>query len=1000
MVGFSRPGLKSIDRPGELLYGKNKLYATRGGFKSRMRLFKRYRKRLPRSESTVGHSPIWAPLSFNFRQYSLVAAGLLVMAGGVLLFAANSSDLSTPQFAGSITDFTDPKYLLSLPFGFRSFYDQPSRAYMNTLPATTLLNAVGINYDSGSQTNPEIPQQVDHLLSDTGFKHVRIVVAWGGMSYNNPTQLSTTQNAKLQEDIGAMKANNLRPLITLEAYDSSPDPSTTIRGTFTVKPQIGDKTIQVSAATAAQIIPGRTGLNRNGIMAGTLFTTVKGDTVTLSRPIDKSTDLSGKMSVLSFAPFQKPFLADGTTPNPAFTTTMNGWLNYVKAVSDTTKSTLGSDQFDLEIWNEIVSNFHFLNADDYYAVPPDAGDQGDVKQQILKQTGAFIQNPANGLTDVQITDGFASQSPFPSGVGLAPGVLALSKHYYPQAQRVYPQDVVQNNIRPLNALLQKGWSSAHAPYIDSFIPNVVVHYPESWLSALNTETEVRDMSPITNDVYGEPHGVNAVTPTGQHSQVWETEWNFGLTEDPEGLQALGGTGKKGKGSWSPTDEDYIQSKADIRYLSSYINKGLSQVDFFAATGKGDLGMIRGGFLGAIAQNPTTYPGDAAGGEIMQVLQRYLKAFSGATTITQPRSLSLNELDDYAGNIQFKGNGTVAYPDLYDRDLFGFFPYQVTNTKFVIPVYIQTLDAEKIYNSKATDPTQFDMPPETYRLTIGGIHGKDVSAVSLYDPLTQQTPGVNVISKGADDIVVEVPVTDSPRLLSITECSSCHNPPPSPQAPTINISQPAAGATVSGTVDLEATTTVDPSRTVASVQYFRDGKAQSGLIQAAPYDYKWLTKQGNNATYTWTAVVQDSSGGTATSSPVTLTVHNGGTDAPPTIPTGLTSTAKTQSSITLSWNPSTDVGGSGVVGYRVYRNNSLVASPTTPSYTDTGLTASTQYTYSVSALNQGGLTSNKSSKYTVTTLAGKTAYNLLHNLFSRSLAIILPDYTQLRPAVRL
>jgi poly(3-hydroxybutyrate) depolymerase len=71
-------------------------------------------------------------------------------------------------------------------------------------------------------------------------------------------------------------------------------------------------------------------------------------------------------------------------------------------------------------------------------------------------------------------------------------------------------------------------------------------------------------------------------------------------------------------------------------------------------------------------------------------------------------------------------------------------------------------------------------------------------------------------------------------------------------------------------------------------------------------------------------------------------------APPAIPapSGLAVGAKTTTSIALSWN-----AVSGATGYNVYRNGAkLTASPVTAtSYTDSGLTASTTYSYTVTTV---------------------------------------------------
>ena len=88
----------------------------------------------------------------------------------------------------------------------------------------------------------------------------------------------------------------------------------------------------------------------------------------------------------------------------------------------------------------------------------------------------------------------------------------------------------------------------------------------------------------------------------------------------------------------------------------------------------------------------------------------------------------------------------------------------------------------------------------------------------------------------------------------------------------------------------------------------------------------------------------------------------GGSAPPA-PTNLQGTAVSDSQINLTWTAS-----SGATGYYVYRNSTQVGSPTTNSYSDTGLAASTQYSYYVSAYNSYG-TSGNSSTIQVTTLSG-------------------------------
>lgn len=88
--------------------------------------------------------------------------------------------------------------------------------------------------------------------------------------------------------------------------------------------------------------------------------------------------------------------------------------------------------------------------------------------------------------------------------------------------------------------------------------------------------------------------------------------------------------------------------------------------------------------------------------------------------------------------------------------------------------------------------------------------------------------------------------------------------------------------------------------------------------------------------------------------------------PPTVPTGLTAVPVASTQIDLSWLPSTD--DIALTGYHVWRDNVLIATTTTPVYIDTGLTASTTYTYFVSAFDHFFNESATSTSVATTTLS--------------------------------
>jgi chitodextrinase len=85
---------------------------------------------------------------------------------------------------------------------------------------------------------------------------------------------------------------------------------------------------------------------------------------------------------------------------------------------------------------------------------------------------------------------------------------------------------------------------------------------------------------------------------------------------------------------------------------------------------------------------------------------------------------------------------------------------------------------------------------------------------------------------------------------------------------------------------------------------------------------------------------------------------------PTTPTNLTAVATSTSQINLSWTASTD--NVGVAGYRIFRGGSQIATVTGTSYSNTGLSSGTTYSYTVVAYDPGGNTSAQSAPAAATT----------------------------------
>jgi hypothetical protein len=97
-------------------------------------------------------------------------------------------------------------------------------------------------------------------------------------------------------------------------------------------------------------------------------------------------------------------------------------------------------------------------------------------------------------------------------------------------------------------------------------------------------------------------------------------------------------------------------------------------------------------------------------------------------------------------------------------------------------------------------------------------------------------------------------------------------------PSVSITAPAAGATVSGTVSVAAGASDNVG--VAGVQFQLDGNPLGPELTAAPYSMSWDTAPAANGTHTLTAVARDAAGNRTTSTAVTVDVENA-TAPPPT-----------------------------------------------------------------------------------------------------------------------
>lgn len=149
--------------------------------------------------------------------------------------------------------------------------------------------------------------------------------------------------------------------------------------------------------------------------------------------------------------------------------------------------------------------------------------------------------------------------------------------------------------------------------------------------------------------------------------------------------------------------------------------------------------------------------------------------------------------------------------------------------------------------------------------------------------------------------------------------------------------------------------------------FRDG-TQVATTTAGSISYAdTALTAGTSYSYTLIAVDPEGNQSAATTAVSGSTNYGDIPDAP----INLTATPMSPNEIHLMWNAASTSTTTLISEYQIYRNGTKVASSSTTSYHDLGLSPSTAYNYSVTAKTQGGNTSVMSQTVNATTLGEST-----------------------------
>ena len=217
-------------------------------------------------------------------------------------------------------------------------------------------------------------------------------------------------------------------------------------------------------------------------------------------------------------------------------------------------------------------------------------------------------------------------------------------------------------------------------------------------------------------------------------------------------------------------------------------------------------------------------------------------------------------------------------------------------------------------------------------------------------------------------------TSAPVTVTVSNNSGDTTPP------TVSMTSPANGSTVSGSVTVSANASDNVG--VAGVQFQLDGANLGAEDTTAPYSISWDTTASANGSHSLTAVARDAAGNKTTSSPVSVTVSNSSGDTtPPTVSMTAPANGSTVSgSVTVSANASDNVAVAGVQ-FQLDGAN-LGAEDTTAPYSITwDSTAVANGTHTLDAVardSSGNRTTSGSVTVTVSNSSGGTTTRIEDN----------------------
>ena len=731
------------------------------------------------------------------------------------------------------TPYEDPAQF-NVPFGIISYYSHPWRGYMDTWPASKLLEVPATQWN----INDKYAEPLCLLLEQWGICALRIEIGWGNITWDD--QLSDGCRNHLKALLPALQKHNIRPLILLNAHHGVPCPLRDVTVQVTAEAKKGDRSLAVESVKGVR--PGYTGLQHpDYIAAFPLVIEVGRARLYLSDGLPADVK-PGPLTLkeLKYQPMQGTVLKDGTEV-PAAKETFDGWAKYAAAVGRAVREVLGTEGkpdagFDIEVWNEQTFGSNFLNINNYYAdklefseefvytrerplepsFAPDARTKFEQKgcYAILPMTIDYFNDPANGFPGVRVISGFANQWPWDSGTSLWDRQAGFSRHYYTGGWRdCSPDDPLSPKTNgTINALGEfegkKDGNDWHTIYPGTnFIPTFRCGFPEFFHTGFKTESLSRDVMPNSALCRFKDHGRYTHNGDFRIAQVWQTEVNYDRWPFIEKL--IKDTGAQKDDARLLDVAKRLAGKTLLRQYLFHAHKGLRRIFIFCLEpSPHSLGILPPSLYDALDKSGLQVTDDvrAAVPPEFKGMAWLTALMKTGEPILAPRPLEVRDLVEYKPRLVFAGDGTPAHPHRWNRDQFVFLPFQLNPGTFVIPYYVMTLDMTHEWDKakEALDPARYDMPGQEFDVTIGNVAGKKAE-VSAYDLLSNAEVPVTVVASTSNTLTVRLSAVDYPRVLKIIE------PRPGPQITEAKVTPGSMSFTVAWKTNVPCTVSLSYGR---------------------------------------------------------------------------------------------------------------------------------------------------------------------------------------------